>query len=79
MSHTRYQHKPLALDQTLNYISKQGGFIIKWKISDNIIIIQETIHSNNLSKENRMIIKWDMENAFNRVRHSFIYAVLEKF
>ena len=37
------------------------------------------IHSSKTRKEKGMIIKLDMSNAFDRVKHSFLYRVLEKF
>jgi len=43
----------------------QGCFIQKGKIMNNIILVQEEIHSNRSNKEKRMIIKLDMANAFD--------------
>jgi hypothetical protein len=43
---------------------------------DNIILVQEAINTNRDNKDKGMIIKIDMENAFDRVRHSFLFYVL---
>eukprot|EP00253_Pinus_taeda_P027567 PITA_27567 len=56
----------------------QGGFVPKRHITDNVILIQEAIHSNLAKNERGMIIKLDMANAFDRVNHSFLQAVLKK-
>jgi hypothetical protein len=49
------------------------------QIWDNIILVQEVIHTSVTNKENGMIIKIDMANSFNRVNHEFPYEVLRKF
>jgi hypothetical protein len=49
------------------------------QIWDNIILVQEAIHTSVTNKEKGMIIKIDMENAFDRVKHEFLYEVLSKF
>lgn len=36
----------------------------KRQIIDNIILVQEAIHSSEANKEKEMIIKMDMANAF---------------
>jgi hypothetical protein len=46
---------------------------------DNILLVQEAIHSSKARKEKGMVIKLDMANAFDRVRHNFIFVVLTKF
>lgn len=56
----------------------QGGFLANRKISDSILLVQEEIHSNHSRKEKRFILKLDLANAFDRVRHSFLIAVLKK-
>ena len=55
----------------------QGGFIKGRNIGDNIILVQEAIHSSQSRKEKGMIIKLDLENAFDRVRHSFMFQVMQ--
>lgn len=57
----------------------QGGFVPKRQITDNVILIQEAIHSSINKKERGMIIKLDMVNAFNRVNHQFLAEDLRKF
>ena len=56
----------------------QGGFIASRKIMDNIIIVQEAIHSSLERKQQGMAIKLDMENAFNRVNHVFLFEIMLK-
>jgi hypothetical protein len=57
----------------------QGGFKENKQITNNIILVQEAIHSNRERKDKGMILKLDMENAFDRVKHSFLYKVLERY
>eukprot|EP00253_Pinus_taeda_P018086 PITA_18086 len=57
----------------------QGGFVKGRKILDNVILIQEALHSSYARKEQGMIIKLDMSNAFDRVNRSFLFRVLEAF
>ena len=57
----------------------QGGFIKGRQISDNIILVQEAIHSSVKRKEKGMVIKLDLSNAFDRVRHEFLYQVMTRF
>ena len=60
-------------------ISKtQGGFIAGRQIIDNIIIVQEAIHSSLERKQQGMAIKLDMENAFDRVIHFFLFEIMLK-
>ena len=63
-----------------NIISKnQGGFIAGREVTNNITIVQESIHSNYERKEKGMEIKLDLANAFDRVRHSFLFRVMKSF
>ena len=57
----------------------QGGFVKGRNIVDNVIQVQEAMHSSYLRKEKGLIIKLDMKNAFNRVMLSFLYDVLLSF
>ena len=57
----------------------QGGFIKGRKILDNIMLVQEAIHSSYHRKEKGIVIKLDLTNAFDRVRHDFLFSVMEKF
>ena len=45
----------------------QGGFIKGRKILDNLVLVQEAIHSSCQRKEKGMVIKLDLSNAFDRV------------
>ena len=51
----------------------QGGFIKGRKIWDNIILVQEAIHSSLTNGDKGMVVKLDLENAFDRVSHSFLF------
>jgi hypothetical protein len=57
----------------------QGGFVKGRHIMDNIILVQEAMHSSKFRKEKGMLIKLDMANAFDRVKLSFLYQVLLTF
>ena len=46
---------------------------------DNVIQIQEALHSSFHRKEKGMLIKFDMKNAFDRVKLPFLYRVLLSF
>ena len=46
---------------------------------DNVIQVQEALHSSFQSKEKGMLIKLDMKNAFDRVKLPFLYDVLLSF
>jgi len=58
---------------------KQSGFVEKIQMIEKIILVQEAIHFSRDRGDQGMIIKIDMANAFDRVRHSFLLAVLKKF
>jgi len=57
----------------------QGGFMEKRKIMDNIISVQEAILSGKIKGGWGILIKLDMANAFNRVKQSLCFDVLQKF
>ena len=57
----------------------QRGFIKGRKILDNLVLVQEAIHSSCQRKEKGMVIKLDLDNAFDRARHDFLFIVMEKF
>ena len=44
-----------------------------------MIQVQEAMHSKFHINEKDMLIKLDMENAFDRVKLSFLYKVLNSF
>jgi hypothetical protein len=54
----------------------QGGFIKGRQILDNIVLVQEALHSSIQRKEKGMIIKLDLANAFDRIRHDFLFQVM---
>lgn len=56
----------------------QGGFIKGRKILDNIVLVQEAVHSSGQRKEKGMVIKLDLANTFDMVRHDFLFAVMTK-
>eukprot|EP00253_Pinus_taeda_P010228 PITA_10228 len=45
----------------------QGGFIKGRKILDNIVLVQEAVHSSCQRNEKGLVIKIDLENAFDRI------------
>eukprot|EP00253_Pinus_taeda_P017214 PITA_17214 len=56
----------------------QGGFMENRQILDSILLVQEAIHSSHARNEKGFILKLDLVNAFDRVRHSFLFAVLQR-
>jgi hypothetical protein len=64
----------LLLGQLISHT--QGGFLKGRHILDNVILIQESIHSNHQRKEQGILINIDMANAFDWVKCSFLYKVL---
>jgi hypothetical protein len=59
--------------------SPQGGFVEGRHILDNVIQVQEKIHTSKQRKEKGMLIKLDMVNVFDRVNRSFLCKVLITF
>lgn len=57
----------------------QGGFVTGRHILDNVIQVHEALHSSHSRKEQGMLIKLDMRNAFDGVNRSFLYKVLSSF
>ena len=57
----------------------QGGFIKGRRIWDNIITIQEAIHSSLKNHEKGMVVKIDLANAFDRVFHPILFQVMLRF
>jgi hypothetical protein len=51
----------------------QGGFLKDKQITDNIVLVQEAIHSSKKSKAPGMVVKLDMVNDFDHVKHSFCF------
>lgn len=64
----------------LNLIGEeQSSFISGRQIVDNIVIIQEAIHSmcTKTEKVGFMAIKMDLEKAYDRLKLSFIFETLQ--
>ena len=57
----------------------QGGFVKGRHILDNVIQVQDSMHSSFHKNEKGMLIKLDMANAFDRVKLSFLNKVLNAF
>ena len=57
----------------------QGGFIKGRRIWDNIMLVQEAIHSSLKNRDKGMVVKIDLANAFDRVCHPFLFQVMLRF
>jgi len=57
----------------------QGGFLRGRQILDNIILVQEAIHTSYRKKEKGMVVKLDLASAFDRVKHDFLLAAMRNF
>ena len=56
-----------------------GGFVKGRHLIDNVIQVQEALHSSFQRKDKGMLIKLDMKNTFDRVKLPFLYHVLLTF
>ena len=56
----------------------QGAFVLGWQITDNIVIVQEVLHTmrKKQGKSEYMTIKIDFEKACDRLKWSFIRDTL---
>eukprot|EP00253_Pinus_taeda_P029587 PITA_29587 len=61
-----------------NHPGQSRWIYTRQALGDNFFLVQETIHSSLHRKEKGMVIKLDLANAFDRVRHSFLFDVLQK-
>ena len=69
-----------AIDRLMVEAHERGIELFpKRQILDNIIIVQEALHSSLMKKEKGMIIKLSMANAYDRVNLGFLTAVLQIF
>lgn len=59
--------------------TKQDGFVEGRQIIDGIIQVHEVIHSMHNKKTPTMVMKLDMEKAYDRVSWFFLDMVLVKF
>ncbi|OMO66560.1 reverse transcriptase [Corchorus capsularis] len=59
--------------------SMQGAFVARRRASDYVILAQECLHSTrtSMAKDGWMIIKIDLEKAFDRLEWSFIKKMLD--
>lgn len=57
----------------------QGGFVKGRHLIDNVIQVQEALHSSHSWQEKGMLIKLDMSNSFDQVKLSFLYKILLSF
>ena len=60
-------------------LENQGGFIKGRKIWDNIILVQEEIHSSTRNQEKGMVVKIYLASSFDRVWHAFLFKVMRRF
>ena len=59
----------------------QSAFLIGRRGLDNVIIAQDLIHSlkNRRGRERFMVVKIDLEKAYDKLEWSFIKMVLDHF
>ena len=60
-------------------LKNQGVFVKGRKIWDNIILVQEPIHSSQKNGDKGMVVKLDLANDFDRVSHPFLFQVMRRF
>jgi hypothetical protein len=60
-------------------LENQNGYLREKQITDNNILVQEAIHSSKKIKIPRMVVKIDMENTFDRVKHNFLLSSLQAY
>eukprot|EP01018_Ginkgo_biloba_P025672 Gb_11085 [translate_table: standard] len=56
---------------------EQGGFVPGKLIADNVVLVQEVLHSAKARKEKTMLVKLDMAKAYDRLDRTFLLKVLE--
>ena len=59
--------------------NEQDGFVAGKQITNGIVLMHEILHSEKIKKEEAMIVKLDMEKAYDRVNQQFLMEVLERF
>ena len=60
-------------------MENQGGFVKGRKIWDNVILVQEAIHSSMKNGDKGMVVKLNLANAFDRFSHPFLFQVMRRF
>eukprot|EP00253_Pinus_taeda_P002817 PITA_02817 len=58
---------------------EQSGYVEGRQITDEIILTHEIIHSLNISKKRRMLLKLDLSKAFDRLIWNYIEKILLDF
>ncbi|XP_059067588.1 uncharacterized protein LOC131858376 [Cryptomeria japonica] len=56
-----------------------SGFTLGRRIVDEVIVAHEAIHMAMKSRQRRMILKLDIQKAYDRVDRSFLVVVLARF
>lgn len=63
-----------------NIISReQDEFVKRMQIANGIILMHELLHCVKVKKEEVMLIKMDMEKAYDRVKCSFLDKIFDRF
>lgn len=67
------------LSKLLSYIISNNSFIAGRNTTDNVIVLQEVVHSMNTMSEMKrfMVIKLDLAKAYDKMEWSFIRQSLE--
>jgi hypothetical protein len=75
----------IVVNRLKNIITKvispsQTGFVPRRNISENIVVAQEMLHSMAKMRSNigYFAIKVDLTKAYDRLRWSFIYNILQE-
>lgn len=65
----------------LNHIisEEQFGFVKGRNISENVLIVKEIVHSLGRRETDGLVLKIDFEKAFDSVKWSFLFQVLNNF
>ena len=71
----------IQLIENIEYLvhPDQAGFIPKRSIFDHIRLARTIIKYTELTNDNGAIIALDQEKAYDKIRHDYLWATLEKF